>query len=285
MALQRLVAPRPADVGLPVLRLLPRPGQRSVGPFVFLDHFGPVVPPPGKGDILSHPHIGLATVTFLFGGELLHKDSLGSVQPIVAGDLNWMSAGRGIVHAERVPDAARARGEAMHGLQLWVALPKAEEEGEPGFWHHPAATLPAVEGEGLRARVLVGEAFGKTSPVKTPMQTLYLSVELGAGARLTLPAGAAERAVYAVQGALELDGAAVPEHHLAVLAPGEAVVCARGPAKLVVLGGEPLDGPRHMWWNFVSSDPQRIEAARQAWEAGAFAQVRGETVRVPAPDQ
>ena len=281
MALKRLVTPKPADVGMPVQRLLPRMGQRSVGPFVFLDHFGPIVPPPGKGDVLAHPHIGLATVTYLFSGEMLHKDSLGTVQPIVAGELNWMSAGRGIVHAERLPDAVRARGEAMHGLQLWVALPQAHEEGEPGFWHHPASALPTAEGEGLAARVMVGAAFGQRSPVITPMQTLYVSVELAAGASLQVPQWGAERAVYAVEGALEVDGTPVPPQHLAVLEPGESVVRASAAAKLVVLGGEPLDAPRHMWWNFVHSDPKRIGAAKQAWKDDAFPRVPGETVRIP----
>lgn len=283
MALQRLVTPKAAEVGLPVLRLLPRHGQRSVGPFVFLDHFGPTLPPPGKGDILSHPHIGLATVTFLFSGEMLHKDSLGSVQPIVAGDLNWMSAGRGIVHAERLPDAVRQRGEVMHGLQLWAALPRPHEEGDPGFWHHPAATLPTFEELGVRGRVMVGEAFGKRSPVATPMQTLYLSAELAAGARLELPTGARERAIYVVEGVLEVDGTEVPSHHLAVLEPGPARIFAMGPAKVAVLGGEPLDGPRHMWWNFVSSDPRRIDAAREAWRDRALALPPGETARMEAP--
>ena len=284
MALKRLVTPKHADVGMPVLRLLPREGQRSVGPFVFLDHFGPMVPPAGKGDILSHPHIGLATVTFLFSGEMLHKDSLGTVQRIVPGDINWMTAGRGIVHAERLPETVRAKGEAMHGLQLWVALPRAHEEGPPGFWHHPAETLPTVEGDGVRARVMVGEAFGKVSPVRTPMQTIYVSAELKAGATFTVTSREAERAVYAVEGELEIDGTKVSTHDLAVLEQGESKVRAHGPAKLVVLGGEPLDGPRHMWWNFVSSDPTRLDAARDSWKTGGFVMPPGETERTPAPD-
>jgi redox-sensitive bicupin YhaK (pirin superfamily) len=284
MALKRLVDPKAADVGMPVLRLLPRMGQRSVGPFVFLDHFGPQVPPAGKGDILSHPHIGIATVTFLFSGEMLHKDSLGSVQAITPGAINWMSAGRGIVHAERLSEQVRSKGEAMHGLQLWVALPKSHEEGDPGFWHHPAASLPTVEGEGISARVMVGEAFGKTSPVKTPMQTIYVAAELKAGATFTVTSREAERAVYAVEGELEIDGQSVSTHQLAVLEQGESKVRALGPAKLVVLGGEPLDGPRHMWWNFVSSDPKRLDAARDTWRAGGFVIPPGETERVPAPE-
>lgn len=250
---------------LPVIR------RRSLGPFVFFDHMGPATAPPGGGgDVGPHPHIGLATVTYLFAGESVHRDSLGSEQVIRPGDVNWMIAGRGIVHSERATEAGRARGGPMHGLQLWSALPVAHEEDDPSFHHAPVDALPMREEDGVRLRVLLGEAFGMASPVPVLSPTLYLDVQLEAGAELELPA-ATELGVYALEGAVRLGVHEQAEPALMILEPGQrAVIEAIAASRVIVLGGEPLDGPRFIEWNFVSSDKARLARAKDDWRAGRF---------------
>ena len=291
MPVTSLLPPQDKDLGggFVVRRLLPAPARRAVGPFVFFDHFGPVVTRPGDNhDVRPHPHIGLATVTYLFAGAVMHRDSLGSAQRIEPGAINWMNAGRGIVHSERTPEDLRATAYTAHGLQLWAALPRAFEESAPAFSHTPAAAIPRVEAPGATVRVLVGEAFGRRSPVQTFVDTLYLDVEATAGSTLALPIAAdrpqQERAVYSVDGPLIIDGAEVPVHALAVLAPGVAAqIAAPAGARYVVVGGEPLDGPRVIWWNFVASSRERIEAAKDAWRQQRMGGVPGETEFIPLP--
>lgn len=276
--------------GFVVRRLLPALQQRAVGPFVFFDHFGPITAGPDDNhDVRPHPHIGLATVTYLFEGSMLHRDSTGVVQRIEPGAINWMTAGRGIVHSERTPDDLRGRERRSHGLQLWAALPVADEEIEPSFSHTPAAAIPEKRLPGITLRVLIGRAFGATSPVPTRSPTLYLDLALDAGASLELPAVLArERALYAVDAGFAVDGEAVPAHTMAVLDEGRAVrVHAEQPTRLVLIGGDPL-GQRFMWWNFVSSRKERLVEAADAWAAQpgtAFPQVPGETEFIPLPEK
>ncbi len=277
--------------GFVVRRLLPAARCRSVGPFVFFDHFGPVTERPGTDhDVRPHPHIGLATVTYLFEGAMMHRDSLGTEQLIEPGAINWMTAGRGIVHSERRPAHLRDAAFTNHGLQLWVALPQALQEAPPAFAHTPAKDIPEVSlGEGADpacVRVLVGEAFGVRSPVVPASPTVYLDIRLPAGRALALPALAPQLAVYPVEGEVRLDGQSWPVGRMAVLGAGEGVRLEAGThARLAVVGGEPLDGPRHMWWNFVHSDPDRIRQAAQDWEAGGFERVPGETESIPLPER
>lgn len=271
--------------GFLVRRLLPDARQRSVGPFIFFDHFGPAEELPGANhDVRPHPHIGLATVTYLFDGAMMHRDSLGTEQLIEPGAINWMTAGRGIVHSERRPAHLRDVRYVNHGLQLWTALPLAHEEVEPSFSHTPADAIPECSVGDARVRVLVGEAFGARSPVPALSPTLYLDLWLPAGGRLDLPPLAPEQALYAVEGELTLDGEILPQHQMAVLQPGMPVtVAAPAGARLVLVGGEPLDAPRHMWWNFVSSRKDRILQASVDWEAMRMGTVPGETEFIPLP--
>ena len=287
MPVQLLVPPRPTDLGgFSVRRLLPHRSCRAVGPFVFFDHMGPADFAPGHGiDVRPHPHIGLATVTWLFDGEILHRDSLGSVQPIRPGALNWMTAGRGIVHSERTGPDTRIRGGRLHGIQAWVALPEADEECEPGFVHYPAEALPQFTRNGVELILIAGTAFGERSPVEVAMPTFYLEARLAAGARLMLEDEHPERAVYVAEGAARVDVRALQAGDLAVLAPGgTGAIEADGPCRLMLLGGAPLDGPRTIWWNFVSSRPQRIEQAKADWRANRFAHVPGESEFIPLPE-
>ncbi len=282
------IASRIRDIGFPVRRLLPAFEARSVGPFVFLDHMGPAgfAHTGTEGDVRPHPHIGLATVTYLFSGAFMHRDSLGTVQRIEPGAINWMTAGRGVVHSERIPADIRARGEAVEGIQMWVALPQAHEDDAPGFWHHPAGTLPTLTLPGVALRVLVGDAFGLTSPVRTYDRTLFVAAELEADAAFTLPAGHPERAVYVVSGCVTVGGARVEAGTLVVLEPGTDVpVRADTAARLMLVGGDPLDGPRYMWWNFVSSSRARIEQAKADWKADRFEPVPGESEWIPLPEK
>ena len=283
-----VIAPRTRDLGgFSVRRLLPAGRQRMVGPFVFFDHMGPADFAPGGGiDVRPHPHINLATVTYLFEGEIFHRDSLGSAQAIRPGAINWMTAGRGIVHSERTPPEVRASSHRLHGLQIWVALPRAAEEVEPSFHHHPADSLPLVTEEGMRARVLVGSAFGVTAPVATASPLGYADLELAAGAAAPLALDMPERALYLVDGAIELGGTRFEAGQMVVLAPGDRELrAASAPARLVLFGGEPLDGPRHIEWNFVSSSQGRIEEAKRDWREGRFPLVPGDEIeRIPLPD-
>lgn len=282
-----LLQPHDKDLGggFKVRRLLPSAKRRSVGPFVFFDHFGPATEVPGsEHDVRPHPHIGLATVTYLFEGTMMHRDSLGSVQEIRPGAINWMTAGRGIVHSERKPEALREATYVNHGLQLWAALPQAHEEAEPSFTHTAAAEIPALDVQGVPVRVLIGEAFGVRSPVATFSKTLYLDVALPAGARFELPALATELAVYPVDGDITLNGEPVAQHTMATLAEGQGgVLAAQGAVRLVVIGGEPLDGPRFITWNFVSSRRERILEAGADWSAQRMGHVPGETEFIPLP--
>ncbi len=283
------IPPRVHDLGggFTVKRLLPHAQRRSVGPFVFFDHIGPAALSADQAmDVRPHPHIGLATVTYLWEGAIQHRDSLGSLQEINPGDVNWMTAGRGIVHSERTPDRLRGQPQRMHGLQTWVALPKDHEEDAPAFAHHPAATLPVVELPGARLVVVAGHGFGARSPVRVLVDTLYVSIELQAGCTLAIPAEHAERALYPVEGELALDGEPLAADHLAVLEPGtEPLLRAGTDARVMLLGGAPLDGPRFIWWNFVSSSRERIEQAKADWRADAMGQVPGEHERIPLPER
>ncbi|KAF1044007.1 pirin family protein [Xylophilus sp.] len=271
--------------GFVVRRLLPTARRWAVGPFVFFDHFGPVTEHSEDAhDVRPHPHIGLATVTYLFDGAIVHRDSLGSEQEILPGAVNWMTAGRGIVHSERKPERLRGTEFVNHGLQLWMALPQAAEEAEPRFTHTPASHIPEHDAAGVRVRVLVGAAFGLRSPVETLSPTLYLDAQLPAGGRLELPLLAPERGVYAVDGEVTLDGQPLPARTLAVLPDGRtARIEANQPRRLVVVGGEPLDGHRFIVWNFVSSRRERIAEAAADWIAQRFAPVPGETGFIPLP--
>ncbi len=282
-----LVRPREHDIGgLVVRRAVPTLEARSVGPFVFVDHMGPALFEPGRGiDVRPHPHIGLATVTYLWDGALRHRDTLGSLQDILPGDVNWMTAGRGIAHSERTPPAPRAEGHRIHGMQTWVALPKPDEEIAPSFHHHPADTLPVLERAGTRLRVIAGRGFGMESPVRVHADTFNVAVDLAPDAELEIAAEAPERAVYVLQGEAQLDGAGIPEKHLAVLDAGRRHrLRALTPVRAMLFGGEPLDGRRHMWWNFVSSSKERIEQAKVDWDAGRFGLIPGDSdERIPLP--
>ncbi len=282
-----LLQPHDKDLGggFKVRRLLPAAKRRSVGPFVFFDHFGPATEKPGgEHDVRPHPHIGLATVTYLFEGAMMHRDSLGVVQEIRPGAINWMTAGRGIVHSERKPGHLRDASYVNHGLQLWAALPQAHEEVEPSFSHTAADDIPSLDVQGVPVRVLVGEAFGLRSPVATLSPTVYLDLVLPAGARFELPALAPELAVYAIDGDVMLDGTAVAQHTMAMLPEGAGgMLQAQGAVRVVVIGGQPLDGPRFITWNFVSSRRERILEAGADWAAQRMGHVPGETEFIPLP--
>jgi redox-sensitive bicupin YhaK (pirin superfamily) len=282
-----VIEARPRDLGgFSVRRALPSGLRRTVGPFVFFDHMGPAEMPPGRGiDVRPHPHIALATVTYLFAGEMIHRDSLGSEQAIRPGDVNWMLAGRGIVHSERTGDEVRRRGGPLHGVQSWVGLPRADEESAPRFDHHPAATIPALARPGAKLHVVAGTAYGATSPAAVCSPTLYVAATLEAGATLALPDEHAERAVYVVEGELVAGGRQVTPGAMAVFRPGAASVRALGPSRFVLIGGAPLDGERHIWWNFVSSSTERIERAKTDWAEGRFGVVPGDEKEfIPLPE-
>ena len=272
--------------GFTVRRALPSVGKRMVGSFLFFDQMGPVDFARGHGlDVRPHPHIGLATVTYLFEGEILHRDSLGTVQAIQPGAVNWMTAGQGIVHSERTGPALRASGGRLSGIQLWVALPRGHEEDAPSFSHTAQDQLPLLEGDGLSVRVVLGSLHGARSPVPLFSELFYGAAVLQPGARFPLEAKYKERAVYVAEGTVSVAGDEYEHGTLLVFKPGDEVtVDARGPAKLLALGGEPADGPRHMFWNFVHSSRTRIEEAKADWRAGKFAQVPGETEFIPLPE-
>jgi redox-sensitive bicupin YhaK (pirin superfamily) len=284
-----LLEARTVDLGgFTVGRVLPALERRTVGPFVFFDHMGPARFAPGAGlDVRPHPHINLATVTYLFEGEILHRDSIGSEQVIRPGAINWMTAGRGIAHSERTPMPLRQAGSAAHGLQLWIALPREHEETEPTFHHYPADSLPALEDQGTRLRVLAGAAFGVTSPVRTFSPMFYVEAFLPAGGRLPLPEARlySERAVYVVDGSVGCGAERIGKRQMMVFDPSVASVLeAEAPSHVVLIGGAPLDGLRHVWWNFVSSSPARIEMAKADWLNGRFGKVPGDAEEfIPLP--
>jgi redox-sensitive bicupin YhaK (pirin superfamily) len=270
---------RPRDNGgFAVRRTLPAAQHRLVGPFIFWDHMGPVSFEPEQGiDVRPHPHIGLATVTYLFDGEIVHKDTLGSDESIRPGDVNWMTAGRGIAHSERTGPEARQKGSRVHGIQSWVALPLDREEIAPTFHHHPSSTIPETSRDGARVRVLAGTAYGLTSPAGGLSPTLYAEAILPAGTRLTLPEEHDERAAYVVEGAIECDGQSVGEGEMLVARPrAEVIARATQPSRIMLLGGARIDGPRHIWWNFVSSSQERIEQAKREWREGRFPKIPGD---------
>ena len=280
-----LLQPHDKDLGggFNVRRLLPSAKRRSVGPFVFFDHFGPATETPGKAhDVRPHPHIGLATVTYLFEGEILHRDSLGSVQAIRAGEVNWMTAGRGIVHSERTPAELRASGSRIFGIQTWVALPVAAEEDPPSFSHHE--NLPTWEDGGITLRLILGDIPGLASPVPTLSPMVYADVAIAAMRSFAVPIGHEQRAIFVVEGDVEIGGQTIGTSELAILETGaDVLVAARKHARVMLLGGAPLDAPRFVWWNFVSSRRELIQAAADDWEDGRFAQVPGEDDFIPLP--
>ena len=267
--------------------MLPSAALRMVGPFTFFDQMGAVVFGQGQGlDVRPHPHIGLATVTYLFEGEILHRDSLGFHQPIRPGDINWMNAGRGIVHSERTPQEHRQNGSRLHGLQLWVALPLAHEEASPSFHHHPGATLPEWDHGGVRLRVLAGTAYEMTSPVETLSPLFYVDAVMSAGSELALPVGHEERAIYVVEGALGCGAERAGAGRMLVFAKEAKVVLrAELATRIVLLGGAPLDGKRYIDWNFVSSSKERLERAKRDWKEGRFPKVPGDDLELmPLPE-
>lgn len=290
-ALELVVIPRTRDLGdgFEVRRALPTTQRRMVGPFVFFDQMGPHLFNAGTGlDVRPHPHIGLATVTYLFDGEILHRDSLQTVQPIRPGEVNWMTAGRGIVHSERTAPAVRAHDSSLFGLQCWVALPKRHEETDPSFAHFKADELPQEEGEGIIAKVIAGRFFGRQSPVPVLSDMFYVDVQMEQASTLTIPPDYDEQAIYIVEGKLDLgkDGS-FDAGQLLVLKPGKTVTvtASSGPARLMLLGGEPMDGPRAVVWNFVSSSAERLEQAREDWRQQRFPSIAGESEWIPFPDQ
>lgn len=288
-SVEMVIASRDKDLGgLVVRRVLPSVRRRSVGPFVFLDHFGPRVVDVEHGmSVRPHPHIGLATVSYLFEGEILHRDSLGYEQPITPGAINWMTAGRGIVHSERMRPEFQAGGGRLHGVQVWLALPLEKEEMEPAFEHHPAESFSEKKFEGASARVLFGSAYGLASKVTMHSPTLYVDLRFEPRGALVLEAAAEERALYVTEGTLEIEGTNYDVGKLVLLRVGATpVVRARAGARAVLLGGAPLDAPRHMDWNFVSSRPERIAEAKRAWSAGEFPRVPGDELEfIPLPEE
>ncbi|HEX2675748.1 MAG TPA: pirin family protein [Polyangiales bacterium] len=272
--------------GFTVRRVLPAAARRSVGPFTFFDEMSDHVFAPGEGiDVRPHPHIGLATVTYLFEGELVHRDSLGSEQPIRPGDINWMTAGRGIVHSERTSSERRKTASRMHGLQLWVGLPQAHEETAPSFHHHPAASLPKVDANGVRLEVLAGSAYGLTSPVQALSPLFYVAATFSAGSTLSLPNEHAERAAYVIDGAVARGAERIERGRMVVFESGvDTTLRCAAAARVVLLGGAPLDGQRFIDWNFVSSSRERIEQAKRDWQERRFPAVPGDDVEfIPLP--
>jgi redox-sensitive bicupin YhaK (pirin superfamily) len=286
-AIETLIVPRAVDLGeMEVRRALPSTKRQMVGPFIFFDQMGPAEFLTDQGiDVRPHPHINLATLTYLFEGEILHRDSLGTEIAIAPGAVNWMRAGRGIVHSERTGEGRRRTGQRLFGIQTWMALPLAEEEGDPAFVHHGAGDLPVVEDHGVRARLIAGSALGATSPLRTASETLYGDVELAAGARMPIDAGYEERAIYTIAGEIEVGPDRFQPGQLLVFRPGDPItVTARSDARFMLFGGAPMEGPRYIWWNFVSSRPERIEQAKEEWARGRFETVPGDEADfIPLP--
>jgi redox-sensitive bicupin YhaK (pirin superfamily) len=287
-ALELVIVPRVRDLGgFEVRRALPHGRRQMVGPFIFFDQMGPVQFIAGQGiDVRPHPHIGLATVTYLFDGRVMHRDSEGNAQEIAPGAMNLMTAGRGIAHSERTPQAARHGGEGLCGIQSWIALPEAQEETAPTFQHFDAAGLPLIEDGGLRARIIAGSGFGKTSPVGMASPWFYADVGLQGGASAPLDPDHEERAVYVVEGEVEIAGVRFEGPRLLIFRPGDRItIRAIRSARLVFFGGAALEGPRYIWWNFVSSRRERIEQAKEDWRGGRFRLPPGESEFTPLPDR
>ena len=287
-ALELMIVPRTRDLGdgFQVRRALPHGKRQMVGPFIFFDHFGPVQFVAGKGmDVRPHPHIGLATVTYLFDGSIMHRDSEGNIQEIQPGAMNLMTAGRGIAHSERTPDVERANGQSMLGLQSWIALPKGREEIAPSFQHYGAATLPTVQDKGFSAKIIAGKSFGVASKVEMVSDWFYVEVALDEGMTAPLDAHHEERAIYLVDGEVEIAGDKFTAPQLLIFRPGDRItVKALRKTRMMFLGGSALEGPRHIWWNFVSSSKERIEHAKADWKAGRFEHVPGEHEFIPLPE-
>ena len=293
-AIELMLVPRTVDLGeMKVHRALPSTRRQMVGPFIFFDQMGPAEFLTDEGiDVRPHPHVNLATVTYLLDGEILHRDSLGTEQTIRPGDVNWMRAGSGIVHSERTAEERRRRGQRLLGLQTWVALPLDQEESDAAFIHHGKEALPLLESEGASVRVIAGEAFGARSPLETASETLYADLALAPGARLDIPPSHDERALYTLNGEIEIAGVSHPPGQLLVLRSGETITIRSGgganggeAARLMLFGGQPMEGPRWIWWNFVSSRRERIEQAREEWAAGRFDTVPGdEEAFIPLPE-
>ncbi len=287
-ALELVIVPRTRDLGdgFAVRRALPHGHRQMVGPFIFFDHFGPVQFVSGNGmDVRPHPHIGLATVTYLFDGTILHRDSEGNVREIQPGAMNLMTAGRGIAHSERTPQAQRRAGQKMLGLQSWIALPKAREEIAPSFQHYAAGDLPMVAERGFTARVIAGTSFGVSSPVAMVSPWFYTEVTAEAGTAVPLDPDHEERAIYLVDGEIEIAHDRYEGPRLLIFRPGDAIIVrTTRPTRMMFLGGDALEGPRHIWWNFVSSSKERIEQAKQDWKTGKFAPVPEEHEFIPLPE-
>ncbi len=288
-AVDLTIVPRARDIGgFEVRRALPSAKRQMIGPFIFWDQMGPAAFPMGEGiNVRPHPHIGLATLTYLFDGEIYHRDSLGTAQPIRPGEVNLMTAGKGIVHSERMDDAVKALGPNLFGIQSWIALPKSREGIEPAFEHRDQTALPTLEAEGKAVRIIAGSLWGATSPVTTFSEMIYADVALETGARLPIPAEHEERAIYVSEGTVMVSGDRFECGQLLVLHPGDPVTVEAGSrARIQVLGGEPMDGPRFIWWNFVHSSNDRIEAAKADWKAGKFDIVPGDEEEfIPLPEK
>jgi redox-sensitive bicupin YhaK (pirin superfamily) len=279
--------PRDLGDGFHVSRILPSSARRTVGPFVFFDYFGPVKFAPRKGiDVRPHPHVGLATVTYLFEGSQMHRDTLGSVQEIHPGDVNWMTAGRGIAHSERTGPETRARGHSIHGIQSWIGLPTKDEEAAPSFQNVASHDLPSLTRDGVTMKIIAGKAFGLASPVRTFSDMFYVDMKLDDRASFEMSDEHEERALFVVCGSAVVDGIAHGDGAMLVLDPKEkATIAAKGITRVMLLGGAPLDGPRHLWWNFVSSSRERIERAKSDWKEGRFGKIPGDDVEfIPLPD-
>ncbi len=284
--IELMIDSKPKDLGdFVVRRALPAPERQRVGPFIFFDHMGPAEFRPGTGvNVRAHPHIGLATITYLFDGKIMHRDSLGHQQVIEKGAINWMTAGRGIVHSERTPADLINNGSHLHGIQAWVALPLELEETEPRFEHYPASAVPGKSLAGAAVRVIVGQAYEASSPVRTSSDTLYVDADIEAGADLPLPPDVDELAVYVVKGEIDVGACPVTAGRMAIIEPGSnALVHARTTTKLMLLGGATIPGERYLWWNFVSSSRERMEQAKSDWREKRFGEVPGETEFIPLP--
>lgn len=280
----QVIPPRTQDIGFTVRRLLPSRLRKMVGPFIFVDHMGPAqfAKDSREGDVRQHPHIGLSTVTYLFSGAMMHRDSLGVVQRIVPGDINLMTAGNGIVHSERIPEDIRNESMNVEGMQVWLALPRQFENCEPAFDHYPANTIPAYQSADLTARILLGSAFGQSSPVKTASVTTYLDMTISAGAEYQPEFPGQEIAIYTLDDAIAINGENIPAFHLAIL-DADSQIFSKKTARFILLGGEALPDERFILWNFVASSREKLQEAADRWEQNRFALVPGETDRIPLP--